>query len=71
MHSTKILFFDLTFTDLTISRCVFPDGIFAVGIHSQCVLRVHKFSPGHILLVHSVQVKSPRPNTISRVRDFF
>lgn len=69
MHSTKILFFDLAFTDLTISRCS-PDDIFAVGIHGQRVLSAQKFSPAHILFLHSVQVKAPRPSIISRVRDF-
>lgn len=71
MHSTKILFFDLAFTDLTISRCIFPDDIFNVGIHGQCVLSVHKFSPIHILFLHSVLVKAPRPSTVFRVRDFY
>lgn len=70
VHSTKILFFDLTFADLTISRCVFPDDIFATGIHGQRVLSVHKFSPVHILFLHSVQVKAPRPSINNRVRDF-
>lgn len=71
MCSTKILFFfDLTFADLTISRCIFPDDIFAIGIHVQCVLSVLKFFPIHILFLHLVQVKASRPRTASRVRDF-
>lgn len=70
MHSTRILFFDLTFTYLTFSRCVFPDDIFISVFVVNVSLSVHKFCPIYVLLLHSMQMKASRQSIISRVEDF-
>lgn len=69
-HSTRILFFDLVFTYLTFSRCVFPDDIFISVFVVNVSLNVHKSCPIYILLVHSMQMKVSRQSRISRVEYF-
>lgn len=70
MHWTRILFFDLKFTDLTFSRCDFPDDIFISVFMVNVSLSVHKFCPIYILLLHSMQMKASRQSIISMVKDF-
>lgn len=54
MHSTRILFFDRTFTYLTFSRCVFPDDIFI----SVFMVNVSLSVPQILSNIHSVTAVS-------------